>query len=86
MRPRSTAQPDDGVAARSRALRIRRIVADGCLQVIRHTDDALGPWALAFDEAHSQRVADLEVYVRQEHGRHDSEQIGRSALAGVRPC
>ncbi len=32
-----------------------------------------GRW---FDEAHSQRVADLEVYVRQEHGRRDSEQIG----------
>ncbi len=79
-------QPDDGTAARARALRIRRIVADGCLQLIRHTDDALGPRALAFDDAHSQRVADLEVYVRQEHGRHDSEQIGRSALEGDRSC
>jgi hypothetical protein len=61
------------------------VVASGCLEVLRRANDALGPRALAHDEAHSRRAADLEVYVRQEHGRHDSEQLGR-AIIGAEPC
>ena len=72
--------PDDVSGARIRALRTRRIVAEGCLRIIRDAGDALGPRALAFDEAHAQRVVDLEVYVRQDHGRHDSEALGRAVL------
>jgi alkylation response protein AidB-like acyl-CoA dehydrogenase len=74
------ADPTDAAAARARALRIRRAVAGGCLEIVELAGEALGPRALAFDEAHSQRVVDLELYVRQEHGRHDSEQIGRDMV------
>jgi alkylation response protein AidB-like acyl-CoA dehydrogenase len=74
------AAPTDATAARARALRIRRVVAGGCLEIVARAGEALGPRALAFDEGHSQRIADLELYVRQEHGRHDSEQIGRDVV------
>ena len=78
---------DHSVAARARALRIRRVVADGCLQIVAHAGDSLGPRALAFDASFSQRIADLEIYVRQDHGRRDSEQLGRSVLEqGRLPC
>jgi hypothetical protein len=78
--------PGDSTAARARALRIRRVVAGGCLQVVAHADDALGPRSLAFDAEHSQRVVDLAVYVRQEHGRRDSEQLGRTVTETDSTC
>ena len=72
--------PLDQVAAHERALQVRRTVASGCLQIVEHAAGALGPRALAFDGDHAQRVADLDVYVRQDHGRHDSEALGRLVI------
>lgn len=63
--------------AHRRALQVRRVVADGCLRIIEHSSGALGPRGLAFDADHAQRVVDLDLYVRQDHGRQDSEQLGR---------
>jgi alkylation response protein AidB-like acyl-CoA dehydrogenase len=70
------ADPDDVDAAHRRALALRGVVAEGCLDVLAHAGEALGPRALAFDADHAQRVADLAVYVRQHHGRRDDQQLG----------
>ena len=76
--------PDDGPTARRRALAVRRTVAAGCIEVLEHAAAGLGPRAMALDDAHAQRIVDLDVYVRQEHGRRDSEQLGR-LVAGREP-
>ena len=73
--------PGDGEAARQRALRVRRVTASACLAIIEHAAGALGPRSLAFDGDHAQRVADLDLYVRQDHGRRDAETLGRLVAA-----
>ena len=37
---------------------------------------ALGAGPLGHDEAHSRRVADLTVYLRQHHAERDLAQLG----------
>lgn len=71
--------------AHRRALQVRRVVAPACLAIAEHAAGALGPRVLAFDGAHAQRVADLDVYVRQEHGRRDAEALGRLVAPGTAP-
>lgn len=70
--------PADPTAARRRALLVRAVVERGCRQVLDAAAVALGPRPLAFDRDHSQRVADLQVYLRQHHGRSDLEELGRA--------
>jgi hypothetical protein len=71
------ADPTDRTAAHRRALSVRAAVERGCRAVADHVTSGLGPRALAFDRDHSQRVADLQVYLGQHHGRRDLEQLGR---------
>lgn len=59
------------------ALRCRSVVADAAERVLQHAGHALGPAPMAFDQAHSARVADLELYVRQHHGERDLAELGR---------
>lgn len=80
------ADVDDRVCAHRRALQVRRVVAPACLTIAEHAAGALGPRVLAFDGAHAQRVADLDVYVRQEHGRRDAEALGRLVAPGATPA
>ena len=77
--------PADAVAAHRRALAVRGVVARGCLALLEHAAAALGPRAMAFDGDHAQRIVDLDVYVRQDHGRHDAERLGRLVLTGAGP-
>ena len=78
--------PDDRAAAHRRALAVRGVVARGCLAVLEHAAAALGPRAMAFDGDHAQRIVDLDVYVRQDHGRRDAEQLGRLVRTGGPTC
>ncbi|GAA2039591.1 hypothetical protein GCM10009740_35490 [Terrabacter terrae] len=41
------------------------------------------PWAvpLALEEDHAGRVADLQLYVRQDHAERDEAALGRLVLA-----
>ncbi|WP_323097466.1 acyl-CoA dehydrogenase [Intrasporangium sp. YIM S08009] len=75
---------DDGARL---ALRVRRVVADAVDEVLGHVDHALGPGPLALEEEHAARVADLRLYVRQEHAERDAAALGRSLLeaSGVTP-
>ncbi len=43
-----------------------------------------GPAPLTVDRSHAQRVADLQVYVRQHHAERDLARIGADIAAGVR--
>ena len=44
----------------------------------------LRPAPLAFDAQHAQRVADLEVFIRQHHSERDLAELGR-LVADQRP-
>jgi len=78
------ADPVDRAAAHQRALAVRATIERGCRAVVDQVTAGLGPRALAFDRDHSQRVADLQVYLGQHHGRRDLEQLGR--LVREPPC
>jgi alkylation response protein AidB-like acyl-CoA dehydrogenase len=69
-----------GAAGTVAALRVRAVVADAVELTLRQVGHALGPAPLAFDDDHAQRVADLELYVRQHHGERDLAALG-SAVA-----
>jgi alkylation response protein AidB-like acyl-CoA dehydrogenase len=71
------ADPDDrgGDGAR-RALRVRALVEAVATEVMRRVGRALGAGPLCHDEAHSRRVADLTVYLRQHHAERDLAELG----------
>lgn len=62
---------DEVLARRVRGL--TRSVTDDILAL---TARATGPAPLTFDEEHARRVADLSVYVRQDHGERDLAALG----------
>lgn len=61
----------------------RAAVARAVDDVVARTVRATGPAPLAFDEEHARRVADLGIYVRQEHGERDAVALGTSLAAPV---
>jgi alkylation response protein AidB-like acyl-CoA dehydrogenase len=71
------ADPEDqlGQGAR-RALRLRALVEAVGTEVMRRVGRALGAGPLSRDEAHSRRVADLTVYLRQHHAERDLARLG----------
>jgi alkylation response protein AidB-like acyl-CoA dehydrogenase len=56
---------------------VRTTVERNAVEVMDRVGRALGPGPLAYDAKHAALVADLTVYIRQHHGEHDLEQIGR---------
>lgn len=61
---------------RRRALRVRAVVEAAATTTIERVGRALGPRPLATDAAHSRRVADLGVYLRQSHAERDLAVLG----------
>jgi alkylation response protein AidB-like acyl-CoA dehydrogenase len=77
------ADPDDLLESGwLRALRVRALVESVATEVMNRVGRALGAGPLSHDEAHSRRVADLTVYLRQHHGERDLAELG--ALVAVR--
>ena len=71
------ADPEDREGSgRARALRIRAVAESAGTEVMNRVGRALGAGPLSHDEAHSRRVADLTVYLRQHHGEADLAQLG----------
>jgi hypothetical protein len=71
------ADPDDrGGGGALRALRVRALVEAAATEVMLRVGRALGAGPLGHDEAHSRRVADLTVYLRQHHGERDLAELG----------
>jgi hypothetical protein len=62
-----------------RALRVRALVEATATEVIQRVGRALGAGPLCHDEAHSRRVADLTVYLRQHHAERDLAELGALA-------
>jgi alkylation response protein AidB-like acyl-CoA dehydrogenase len=71
------ADPEDlRDGGRLRALRVRALVEAVATEVMRRVGRALGAGPLSHDEAHSRRVADLTVYLRQHHAERDLAELG----------
>lgn len=58
------------------ALVVRQRTSEVVDSVLRRVGRALGPAPLAFDAAHSARVDDLRMFVRQHHAERDLEHLG----------
>lgn len=72
----------DSAEAAVAALRCRRVVAETAETVLWRSDHALGPAPLALEEDHAARVADLRLYVRQDHAERDQAALGRALVTG----
>jgi alkylation response protein AidB-like acyl-CoA dehydrogenase len=71
------ADPDDRQdSGRRRALRVRAVVEATATEVMHRVGRALGAGPLSHSEAHSRRVADLTVYLRQHHAERDLAELG----------
>lgn len=64
------------------ALHTRSAVRRGAEEVMDRVAHALGPAPLVRDAAHAARVADLTVYLRQEHAERDDAALGAAVLDG----
>jgi hypothetical protein len=62
-----------------RAQRLRALIEATATEVMERTGRALGAGPLTHNEAHSRRVADLTVYLRQHHAERDLAELGRLA-------
>lgn len=71
-----------GAAATLLAARVRAVVAAAVREVLAVEARELGPGPVVSDAAHARRVADLELYVRQDHGDRDLARLGRRAAVG----
>jgi alkylation response protein AidB-like acyl-CoA dehydrogenase len=63
-------------AGRFRSLRVRALAEAAATEVMERVGRALGAGPLCLDEAHSRRVADLTVYVRQHHAERNLAELG----------
>jgi len=63
------------------AQRTRTIVANAAEEVIARCGHSLGPAPLALDARHAGRVADLGLYLRQDHAERDEAALGRALLS-----
>lgn len=70
--------------ARELAQGVRSVVRGACETVLREAAHALGPAPLALDAAYAARVADLELYLLQDHGARDELRLGRMLVERAR--
>jgi len=62
------------------AQRVRSAVSRSAERVSQALGHALGPGPLATDEDHSRRIADLALYIRQDHAERDLARLGKAVL------
>ncbi|MCY0904517.1 acyl-CoA dehydrogenase family protein [Arthrobacter sp. H14-L1] len=63
------------------AARARAAVVHASESILELASHAMGPEPLAFDADHAARVADLTVYLRQDHAERSIAAIGQQLLA-----
>lgn len=77
---------DDGLVAPGQAgllaSRVRGVVAAAVELTLLRAGHTLGPAALALEEEHARRVADLTLYVRQHHAERDDLALGTQLVKG----
>lgn len=62
------------------AQRVRSTVSDAAERVSTLVGHAMGPAPLALDEEHARRVADLALYLRQDHAERDLARLAAHVL------
>lgn len=62
---------------------LRSLVDRACMDVITRFGRALGPTPYATDTDLAQRIADLQVYIRQTHAEADEVTLARLFLDEV---
>lgn len=65
-----------------RALHVRHEIEQVVDEVLRRAGRITGAGPLCRDAAYARRVADLTVYVRQQHAEADLARLGRATLEG----
>ncbi len=78
---------DDSADADERAVLAqvtRSVVRRACDDVLQVAAHALGPAPQALDPAYAARVADLSLYLLQDHGDRDEARTGRLLLGELR--
>jgi alkylation response protein AidB-like acyl-CoA dehydrogenase len=73
--------PDDREAAILRALSLRHVIEQACVDVLQRFGRAYGPRPLAFYQTVSRRYQEVELYIRQSHAERDLEALGRQFYA-----
>jgi alkylation response protein AidB-like acyl-CoA dehydrogenase len=73
--------PDDRDAAIIRALSLRHVIEQSCVDILQRFGRAFGPRPLAFDQAACRRYQEVELYIRQSHAERDLEALGRERRA-----
>lgn len=71
------AAPDDIAAARQRGRAIRRVVHELASETADRYVRAAGPRPMVGDPAVAQRLADIQVYLRQHHDERELAELGR---------
>lgn len=66
---------------RAEALRVRATVERAATAVLDHVGRSTGAGPLCQDREHARRVADLTVYLRQNHAEHDLAALGQAVAA-----
>ena len=75
------AQPADQRAAITRALSLRHVIEQFCVDILQRFGRMCGPRPLAFDRAASRRYQEVELYIRQCHAERDLETLGKERCA-----
>ena len=69
--------PSDLCGAQIRALEVRHLVEQICLDILRRFARAYGPSPLSMEAEVLRRYYEADLYVRQSHGERDLEAIGQ---------
>ncbi|MEO6989226.1 MAG: hypothetical protein ABI239_11325 [Aquihabitans sp.] len=67
---------DDLQEAQYRAIAVRSLIERSCTRTVDEFARAWGPRPFVTDESTAQRVADIQLYVRQHHGDVDLVALG----------
>lgn len=76
-----SAQPSVPGSPSLTAARLRATVVSASEKILTLAGHGMGPEPLAFEPEHGQRVADLGLYLRQDHAERSLAAHGRSVLA-----
>lgn len=60
---------------------VRHTIERNATEIIDRVGRALGPGPMAHDARHTRAIADLLIYIRQDHAERDLEQLGRDVVA-----
>ncbi|GAA2998184.1 acyl-CoA dehydrogenase family protein [Actinokineospora diospyrosa] len=71
---------DHGVASAHHLATSRAVVERAAWEVVDRVPRIVGPTPLSRDRQFAQRLADLQVYVRQHHAERDLAALGRTVL------